>query len=128
MPNTTTINASITVQDTAVNPAVTVASNSVADQQTALQEYDALSFVLPTGVLIGAPLVVSLAVFKPKSVFITSNRKFQMKIGAGVDTHKVNSMMSVTFSGSEPASLSFATGTGVTLDTDIKIVLGSVHP
>lgn len=128
MPNTTTINASITVQDTAISPAVTVASNSVADQQTSLQEYDALSFVLPTGVLIGAPLVVSLSVFKPKSVFITSNRKFQMKIGAGVDVHKVNSMMSVTFSGSEPASLSFATGTGITLDTDIKIVLGSVHP
>jgi hypothetical protein len=128
MSNTTTINASITVQDTAVNPAVTVASNSVADQQTGLHEYDALSFVLPPAILFGAPVTVSLGVFKPKSVFISSNRKFQMKIGAGADIHKVNSMMSVTFSGSEPTSLVFATGTGVTLDTDIKIVLGSVHP
>lgn len=128
MPNTTTINASITIQDTGVSPAVTVASGSVADQQTGLQEYDALSFVLPTGVIFGAPVTLNLGVFKPKSVFISSDRKFQMKIGSGADIHKVNSMMAVTFSGSEPAQLVFATGTGVTADTNIKVVLGSEHP
>lgn len=128
MSNTTTLNASITIQDTGVSPAVTVASGSVADQQTGLQEYGSMSFVLPTGVVFGSPVTLDLGVFKPKSVFISSDRKFQMKIGAGADIHKVDSMMSVTFSGSEPAQLVFATGTGVTADTNIKVVLGSEHP
>jgi len=128
MPNTTTVNASITVQDTGVSPAVTVASNSVADQQTGLAEYAAMSFVLPPAITFGAPVTVSLGVFKPKSVFISSNRKFEMKIGSGADVHKVRSTMLITFSGSEPTSLVFATGAGITLDTDIKIVLGSAHP
>ena len=128
MSNTTTLNASITIQDTGVSPAVTVASGSVTDQQTGLQEYGSMSFVLPTGVVFGSPVTLDLGVFKPKSVFISSDRKFQMKIGAGADIHKVDSMMSVTFSGSEPAQLVFATGSGVTADTNIKVVLGSEHP
>lgn len=128
MPNTTTLSASILIQDASVTPAVTVAQRSLSDQQTALAEYDALSVVLPAGTIFGAPLTVSLAAFKPKTVYLSSDKAFQMKIGAGTEIHKIRSLAAITFSSGEPAQLVFATGTGVTTDANIKVILGSAHP
>lgn len=128
MPNTTTLSASILIQDVGTTPATTVVQRSLSDQQTALAEYDAMAVVLPAGTLIGAPMTINLGAFKPKTVYIYSDRPFQMKIGAGADIHKIRSCAAYTFGGSEPTQLLFATGTGVTVDTNLKIILGSAHP
>ena len=127
MGNTTTLSASVSIIDVA-SPTVPVAQSALTDQQTGLQEYASLSFVLPTGTTFGTPVTLSLSVFRPKSVYIVSDKAFQMKIGTGADIHRIRSSAAYTFSASEPAQLLFATGTGVTTDANIKVILGSVHP
>jgi hypothetical protein len=127
MANTTTLSASISVVDVAA-PTTPVSQTSLSDQQTALAEYDSLAVVVPSGTVIGAPVTVSLAAFKPKTVYISASHPFQMKIGAGADVHKIRSIAAYTFSASEPAQILLATGTGVTVDLTVKIALGSAHP
>lgn len=128
MPHSVVESVAIRVDDTSVVPNLLVAQGSLADQQSSLQEFADLSFVLPTGVTFGSPTTLNLGVFKPKTVHIVSDQPFQMKIGAGADVHKVRTLFAATFSAGEPAQLVFATGTGVTGDTNIRIVLGSAHP
>lgn len=127
MPNTTTLSASISIVDVAA-PTVPVAQNALSDQQTALAEFGSLAFVLPAGTAFGTPVTVSLSVFKPKTVYLSSDRPFQMKIGSGADIHRIRSSAAFTFSTGEPAQLVFATGTGVTVDANIKVIVGSAHP
>lgn len=127
MANTTTLSASISVVDVAA-PTPPVSQTSLSDQQTALAEYNAMAVVVPAGTVIGAPVTVSLAAFKPKTVYLSANHPFQMKIGAGADVHKIRSVAAYTFSASEPTQILLATGTGVTVDLTVKIVLGSAHP
>lgn len=128
MPNTTTLSASILVQDVSGASPSTVVQRSLSDQQTALAEYNAMSVVLPAGTGFGSPLTVSLAAFKPKTVYLSSDKPFQMKIGSGSEIHKIRSAAAITFASSEPAQLVFATGVGVTTDANIKLILGSAHP
>jgi hypothetical protein len=118
----------IRVDDVSVEPNLLVAQGSLADQQNSLQEFGDISFVLPTGITFGAPVTLSLSVFKPKTVHIVSDQPFQMKIGAGADIHKVRNLFVATLSAGEPTQLLFATGTGVTVGANIRVILGSEHP
>jgi len=127
MPNTTTLSASISIVDAAA-PTPPVSQGSLSDQQTSLAEFVNLAVVVPAGTLIGAPITVSLAPFKPKTVYLSANYPFQMKVGSGSDVHKIRSVAAYTFSASEPAQLLLATGTGVTTDLTVKVILGSAHP
>lgn len=128
MANSVVESVQIRVDDTSVTPSLLVAQGGLADQQSALAEFGDLSFVLPTGILFGAPLTLDLSLFKPKTLQIVSDKPFQMKIGAGTDIHKVRTVFVATFSAGEPAQLLFATGTGVTGDTNIRVVFGSQNP
>lgn len=119
---------SIRVDDVSVTPNLLVAQGSLADQQSSLEEFGDMSFVLPIGITFGAPLTLNLGVFKPKTLHIVSDQPFQMKIGAGADIHKVRTLFVATFGASEPTQLLFATGTGVVVEANVRVVFGSEDP
>jgi hypothetical protein len=121
------VSAAARVDDTSVTPNLVVATAAVADEQNSLDEFASVSFVLAPGTLFGAPLALDLSIYTPKTVYISSDQPFQMKIGAGVDIHKIRKSFLMTFGAGEPAQLLFATGTGIVEDANIKVILGSVN-
>jgi hypothetical protein len=127
MPHTMVVSAAARVDDTSVTPNLLVATGALADEQNSLDEFASISFVLAPGVLFGAPLTLDLSIYTAKSLYIVSDQPFQMKIGAGVDIHKIRKCFLMTFGAGEPAQLLFATGTGVADDANIKVILGSVN-
>jgi len=127
---TATLNVSSLIQDTGGATPVTVAQDAKTDQVTDLEEQINVTVVIPanTDVTV-APVVVSLAPFSVRSVFVKADRPVTMQVGAaGVDVSSIRSTFVETYQAGEgPDALEFG-NTDLVNAATVNVIAGSDHP
>lgn len=123
MAHAVTLNASILVQDMAVTPPATVASDSKTDQLTEEDEMLEMSITVEAG---ASDQTVDLSTpgLTARSLYITTDEPITMKQGASSFAQPIRSIFVGTYDITDaPASLKFSNAGDD--DAQVKIILGS---
>lgn len=122
MPFTTTIQASIIMQDTGGATPVTVATDSKSDQATDHDEYVEMEVTVPAST---TDMAVDLSNFKVRSLFVKASAPVTMKqAGTTAYAQPVRSLFAATYEASNAPTTLHLSNAG-TAAAQVRIIAGS---